>query len=163
MWGFERIIMKKIILAFVVCFSFFACKQESNEYYLYHGLEGYNKFRYVNEDFIEGYGVQKIAFFQEADQRQYVLLLDDSVSDETVSNYSLGLHVYVDKKKLPENKSFLVWDIKPEIQKMGGNKYIIGGFKDSIKKMDSLVFFLYGRDKYQGIEGNRIVLKNIKL
>lgn len=155
--------MKKIFIILVVCFSVFACKQENNEYYLYHGLEGYNKFRYVNEGFIEGYGVQKIAFFQEADQLQYALLLDDNVKDETVSYYSLGLHVFLDKEKLPENKSFLVWDIKPEIQKMGTNKYIIGGFKDSIKKMDSLVFFLYDRERYQGVEGNRIVLKNIKL
>lgn len=135
----------------------------SNEYYLYHGLEGYDKFRQVNQEFIKGYGVEKIAFFHEADQLQYVLMLSDIVSPKMVEQYSLGLHVYLDKNNKSEDQSFLVWDTKPRLQNIGDNKYIINGFKKPVKKMDSLVFFLYDRERYKGVTGNRIVIKNIEL
>ena len=155
--------INKVFFLLMSCLLFIGCQKKSNEHYLFGGLEGYSKFRYINEEFIKDYGVQKIAFFQEADQLQYVLKLGDNVSEEKIKQYSLGLQVYANKKYMPKEKSYLIWDIKPELQEMGENKYIIQGFQEPIKEIDSLVFFLYDRTKYQGVIGSTISIKNIKL
>ncbi len=159
----SKTIMIKAIFVLVNCLSLFGCQKESNEYYLYRGLEGYDKFRYINEEFVKSYGVQKIAFFQEAGQLQYVLKLADNVTLKTVENYSLGVRVYADQKYLSEDQKFLMWDTKPRIQEIGGYKYIINGFKKPIKEIDSLSFFLYDRERYQRVLGNVISIKKIKL
>ena len=155
--------MRKKFFILTICISFFACQKKSNEYYLYHGLEGYTKFRYINEEFIEGYGVQKIAFFQEADQLQYVMMLTNNVTREMVANYSLGLQVYPGEKYRTDDKKFLLWDTKPRLLETGENKYIINGFMTPISEIDSLVFFLYDRNEYKGVDGRVISIKNIKL
>lgn len=155
--------MRKVFFIFISCLFLFACQKKSNEYYLFRGLEGYTKFRDINEEFVKDYGVKKIAFFQEADQLQYVLLLTDNVTPETVENYSLGLQVYTDKKYLANDQNYMLWDTKPDIQVIGGHKYIINGFKEPIKVFDSLVFFLYDRKQYIQVEGQVISIKNIEL
>lgn len=152
-----------MFIILVCSLFFFGCQKKTNEYYLYHGLKGYDKFRYINEEFVKGYGVQKIAFFREANQLQYTLMLADDVTSEKVEQYSLGLQVYIDKKNLPDNQTYLIWDSKPKIQNIGDNKYIINGFQEPIKQIDSLIFFLYDRHQYQGGIGKRIVIKNIEL
>lgn len=156
--------MKNIFLLLVSSFFLFGCEERSNEYYLYHGLEDYDKFRYIDEAFIDEYGIHKIAFFREADELQYVLMLKDNVTPETVKNYSLGLQVYADKKLYkPENDRFLLWDTKPVLRVIGGHKYIINSFNQRITKIDSIRFFIYGREVYNGVVGKAISIKNIML
>lgn len=154
--------INKLFFLLMICLPFIGCQKKSNEYYLYHGLEEYDKIRFIDEEFVTGYGIQKIAFFQEAEQLQYVLILKSDVTPETVKQYSLGLHVYIDEKNSID-QNFLVWDTKPALQNIGGNKYIINSFKRPVKKMDSMVFFLYDKERYKGVIGNRIVIKNIGL
>ena len=155
--------MRTAFFIILSSFLFLGCNKKSNEAYLNEGLRGYKKFRHVHDELIKDYGVQKIAFFREADQFQYVILLADNVSAETVGKYSLGLQVYAKDKEFLGDKKFLMWDTKPFLLQKGKNKYVIEGFKQPIRELDSLVFFIYDRERYQGVVGSTISIKNIDL
>lgn len=143
-----------------MCFS---CSNEDKSYYLANGLEGYKKARFVEQNFVEGFGIEKIAFFNEADTLSYALLLNDDLKEEIVNNHNLGVHVYAGPLSKSEKGDFLIWDLKPKITKYGDFNYIISHFKKPITKMDSLVFFLYDSKGYKGVDGNIIRIKNLSI
>jgi len=155
--------INKSVIILLSFFLFISCKKESSEYYLYRGLDGYKKTRFVDQIFLEGFGIKKIAFFNEADTLSYALLLNDDLNKEIVNNHNLGVHVYAGPFSKSEKRDFLIWDLKPKISKYGDYKYIIGYFKKSITKMDSLVFFLYDIKGYKGVDGNIIRIKNLSI
>lgn len=136
------------------------CANKSKETNLENGLIGYRKSRDINEEFIKNFEVKKIGFFKTKDGNiQYALLLNDNISSSDVQNFSLGAHAY---KRNSHNK-FLVWDVKPRLKLYGKHKYIIEEFKEPLENLDSISFFLYDRDKYRNVIGNRIVIKNLGL
>lgn len=131
---------------------------------LQNGLTSYKKIRNVNQSFLDGYEVKKIAFFKtDNGNHKYVLQLNNDIPKSTVENYSLGFYAFVEKEHLSMNRKYLIWDTKPELMEIEGHKYIINEFRKPIKKMDSLIFFLYDRERYSGIIGDRIIIRNLAL
>ncbi len=130
------------------------------EYYLINGLENYNKVRDINESLIENYEINKIAFFQNKTENiEIVLKLNDQTTQDIINSYSLGAYIYMDNKYLYSQD--INWNTKPTIQVLNNHKYIINTLNISQRRMDSLVFYLFDRDKYRKILGNRVVIKNI--
>lgn len=119
--------------------------------------------RSVDQDFVEGYVVKKIAFFERSDTLSYVLLLDESIDPKIITKYTLGLYVYPTDKSILKDKDYLIWDSQPSLKQFGSFKYIINDFPEPIRRIDSLVFFLYNRDGYTGVKGNLIRFKNISI
>lgn len=151
--------MKFHILIFLSIFLT-NCSDQPKENYLKNGMLNYRKSREVHQKFIENFEIKKVGFFEsKTGYFQYALLLNENISSSQVDIYSLGLHVY------PFNNegNFLIWDVKPELKSFGNNYYIIEDFKQKITKFDSIAFFLYDRDRYRNVIGNRIVLKNLSL
>lgn len=140
-----------------------SCTSTTKDFYLDNGLEKYRKSRNVNQEFVKGYGINKIAFFEiDQDNITVVLKLNDQTDQQMLDNYSLGAYVFKDNKYTGVLDGKLDWNTKPELTVIHQYKYII----DTIaipREMDSLVFYLYERDKYRKIIGDRIVLKNISI
>ena len=128
-----------------------------------NGLVGYKKSRFIDKEFLKDYGIKKIAFFENSDTLSLVLLLDKNSEIETVTKYSLGLYVFPTNKSLLKNKDYLIWDSQPSLEQFGSFKYIIKNFPQPIKRIDSLIFFLYDREVYNGVIGNTIRIKNISI
>jgi hypothetical protein len=153
----------RIVPIFFVFPSFFSCDHIENMAHLENGLSEYRKLRKMNEILVEGYTVKTIAFFDDKDNtRQMVLKLGDNVSSEVVEKYSLGIHAYSEKALKLESRGFFIWDVKPELSRIGDHKYLIVNTKSSISQADSIIFFLYDRDKFRQVKGNRIRIKNVK-
>lgn len=155
--------LKKFLIITFAILGFLSCSNKDREYYLLKGLEGYKKQRFIGEDFVKGYDVKKIAFFEESDTISYALLLEENVEAETVSSFNLGLFVYPKDSSLLRDKSFLSWDSAPYLKQFGPYKYILGNFRQPLRRIDSLAFFLYDRDQFNGVKGNVIRLKNLSL
>lgn len=155
------VILKKMvfILALVISFS---CENRDKIAILSSGLDGYLLKRGVDEHFIENYNVEEIAFFKKDGNYELALKLNEDISQEFADNFSLGIHVYSNNINALNNK-FGVWDVKPKIEKYKNHKYIIREFKEHINSIDSIIFFLYDIDKYRGIIGNRVIIRNIKI
>ena len=131
---------------------------------LKNGLGSYRKIRHINEAFLEGYKIQKLAIFKtDSVNYNFVIQLNNDAIDDTVSKYSLGMVVFTDKKFLPPNNKYLIWGMQPQTKQYGNFKYIIKSVQTPIKHMDSLHLFLYSREGYKGVIGNMIRLKNIQL
>ncbi len=155
---------KAFISIFFLSNCFLSCSDISLETNLEDGLTSYRKVRNINESFIEGYTVNKIAFFKkDSINYEFVLKLNNEVEEDTVANYSLGMVVFTDKKYLAEEQDYLIWGMQPTIKQYGDYKYIIREVETPIKYMDSLHIFLYARDGYKGVRGSLIRLKNIQL
>ena len=153
------------VFILILAVVFFGCKDQNTiKKHLETGLIEYKRVRTINKNFNKGYEINKIGFFKlDSTSYQFVLLLNDQITRAKVANYSLGLHAYVDPKYLINNKDFLVWDIKPELVEAGKFKYIIKEVHTPIKRIDSMFFFLYDRDTYRGIIGNRVRVRNVGL
>ncbi len=104
--------------------------------------------------------MNKIGFFQtHEDSLGIVLKLNDQIDSSLVENYSLGMYLYQDEKYLYNEE--ISWNPHPKIQTFNSHKYFIETIAIPHTQIDTLVFYLYDRDKYRAIIGNRIVLKNI--
>ena len=143
----------------------FSCNENrTDEYHLQTGLSEYSKKRRINENFIENYSIQSIAFFNKgSENEQLVLKLNDDIPEEIVEKYALGIHAF--SKELQEDnvKGFLIWDRRPLLDKVENNNYISVNVKTRIKVFDSINFFLYQREGYEHVIGNMIRLRNVKL
>lgn len=155
---------KHIFLAISTIFLLFSCSNDTLEYNLENGLAKYRKVRHINESFLEGYSVKKLAFFKsDSLNYKFVLQLNDDAVADTIAKYSFGMVVFTDKKYLPEGKNYLIWGTQPIIEKRGDYKYIVKDVETPIKYIDSLHLFLYNREGYNGVIGNMMRLKNIEL
>src|SRR5690606_32905730 len=92
---------------------------------------------------------------------QLVVKLDDEIKEEKINEYSIGAYAYIDNKYISHNKDELDWNTKPKLHNYGNNKYFIDTIKFKSKRMDSLVFYLFDRDRYRKMIGHRVILKNI--
>ncbi|WP_443634537.1 hypothetical protein ABXT64_05365 [Candidatus Marifrigoribacter sp. Uisw_064] len=156
--------MKRILSSLSILILLNSCINKSYDEALNSGLEKYPRIRNLNLSLVEGYTVEKLAFFKTKEHEyKFVLKLSDATTDTLVERYSLGLFGFVDKKYLKENKNHLSWNSKPVIESFGKYKYIIKDIVIPTKEMDSIIYFLYDRDKYRKVIGHRIVLKNIQL
>lgn|SRR5690554_6782158 len=156
--------MKIYILGTLFLFFFFSCQTKDVDGYLKEGLDNYDKSRDVNQDFIDGYGINKIAFDRiDNNSLKVVLKLSDGSNKETIDSLSLGAYVFMDNKYIGVNDGKLDWNTKPELNRINNYKYIIDTIAIPNRTMDSLVFYLFDRDGYRRIIGTRIYLKNIKI
>lgn len=155
----------KHIFFILVLIIFFSCEERVKSDYLKSGLEGYLKKRIIKEDFVDGFTLEEVAFFKKADDNyEMVLRLNNNLLENSIKKYSFGIHAYEsDKVNNNKGEAFKVWDIKPKIEIYEGHKYLIKDLKRPKQKIDSIVFFLYDREKYNGVIGNRIIVRNIKI
>ena len=149
------------VLFFLCQFMLFSCQQYNKQDCLERGLDGYLKKRKVYQQFIPTYTVEEIAVFEASKSSEFVLKLGKNTTKEIVGRYTLGVRVYTEKNT-SENK-FLIWDTNPELIEVQQNKYITSEFKMPLKKIDSVIFFLYDRKGYTSVIGRRIILKNLKM
>lgn len=156
--------LKKRILLGALAFLLFNCHENTFDSNLESGLENYRKVRHINESFLPGYSVKKLAFFKsDSIHYKFVLQLNNDAIEDVITNYSLGMVVFTDKKYLPENKEYLIWGMQPTIESYGEYKYIVKNVETPIIHIDSLHIFLYDLDEYKGVKGDMIRLKNIEL
>lgn len=155
---------KTILGAFLPCLLFLSCGDQRLDDNLFNGLIEYKKVRFINETIIDGYDIKKWAF-QEIDSLdyQFVFQLNEDAKSDTIEKYGLGLVYYTDKKFLPQNADYLIVVTQPALKTVGEFKYIIETVSPPAKNLDSIHFFLTGRDGYTGVIGNMVRLKNIKL
>lgn len=148
-------------LILLVCIS---CNNETIEQSLENGLINYKTIRNINEPLLEGYFIKKVAFFKmDSTHYKFAFLLDNDVSNDSVSKYSFGLVVFPEEEYITNNENYIVWGMQPNIINKNGYKYIIKEVDTKIKQMDSLHVFLYDRDQYRGVKSDMIRLKNIRL
>lgn len=156
--------IKPLFLITLIAYTIFGCSNDTLEYNLENGLSKYRKVRHINESFLEGYSVKKLAFFKnDSLSYKFVFQLNDDAAYDTIAKYSFGIAVFTDKNHLPEGKNFLIWGTQPIIEKHGGYRYIVKDVETPIKYIDSLHLFLYNREGYNGVIGNMMRLKNIEL
>ncbi|NGX83043.1 hypothetical protein [Aequorivita sp. KMM 9714] len=156
--------MKKFILGLLVFFFIFSCKKKNIDNYLELGLENYRMSRNINQNFIDNYGIDKVAFYRiDNNSLKVVLKMSNESNKQKIDSLSLGAYVYVDNKYIGVNDSKLDWNTKPVLRYSNNHKYIIDTITIPNKTIDSLVFYLYDRDSYKRIIGTRIYLKNIKI
>lgn len=154
---FSRLAIFITILLFAI-----SCKNRSLQENLDTGLLHYKKVRYVNRDFINGYGIEKIAFFKEQDSYYtFVFKMDDKTVNDTVENYRLGIVFFPEGDTVAPFSKWLF--MKPTISKVGTYKYLIEKVNLPSNNIDSLRLFLSAKEGYQGVFGNVILLKNLKL
>lgn len=158
-------VKKKVqqIILFSFCILSISCDDRETIYHLESGLKDYRKLRKMNENLVDDYSVRAIAFFNDKNlNRQIILKLGDDVPKEVIEKYSLGIHAYSKKAVEAAHKGFFIWDVKPELNKVGEHKYLLVDTNSSINTVDSIIFFLYDRDIYRNVIGNRIRIKNVK-
>lgn len=152
--------MRAFFLIVFVC-SFFSCQKKGVDLWLEDGLEGYRKIRKVDKSFVPGYGIDKIGFFRiEDNEVQLAVKLKDDADIETINNFSLGIYAYIDNKYISHKEGELNWEVHPKIHEINNFNYILDTITVSAT-MDSLVFYLFDRDRYKGILGDRIIIKNL--
>ena len=149
----------------IVCLLCFGCKNETYQQSLENGLENYSVIRNINDQLVEGYPIQKLAFFKkDSTNYNFVYLLGNSLVKDTIEFYSLGMVVFPTQEYMPKDKNYLIWSLQPTIETINSHKYIITDIETNIKRMDSLNIFLFNRDGYKGVLGEKMIrLKNIKL
>tara|TARA_Y100000385_G_C12974751_1_gene585658 strand:+ start:326 stop:799 length:474 start_codon:yes stop_codon:yes gene_type:complete len=156
--------MNKIVLAVAVLFTLFSCRNETIDEALDNGLKNYKKIRVINESLLNGYDINKLAFFKkDSTNYTFVFLLNNNTSADSVAKYSFGLVVFPEKKYQLSDKNYSIWGMQPNLVSINGYKYIIKEVDTHIKHLDSLHIFLYDRDKYRGVKSDMIRLKNIRL
>ena len=156
--------MKLNVLFTLILICSFSCERRNREYFLLNGLEGYRKARTINQFMVEGYEINKVGFVKtEKGKLELIVKLNDEIEQETINKYSLGLYAYANNKYLSYKQNELHWNVHPKFYNIGSSKYLIDTINLAPTKMDSLVFYLFDRDKYRKIIGNRVVLKNIAI
>jgi hypothetical protein len=151
-----------LIVCFVLCNG---CKEQSIELSLENGLKDYTKARIINEALVEGYYIERIAFYKkDSANYQFIFKLSENSENDSIEKYSLGLVIFPDKMLYTDSKEYEVVGFQSRIKEINHFKYIIEEYTVPIKRMDSLHVFLYDRDKYKGVLGDRMIrLKNIRL
>lgn len=152
--------MKKAVLLLIILVNL-SCHKKQNEYYLYHSLKGYSNKTKVNQEFFTGYKVDLVGFFKEANHKQLTILLDKNTTDSIVENYKMAIHIFNKESRAFTKKGFYICDTSPSIHTFGESKYLINGISIPGKKIDSIILFLYDKKGFDGIKGEKILLKNI--
>ena len=114
--------MKIYILVFSI--FFLSCQTNDVEGYLGNGLENYSKVRYLNENFINGYGIDKIAFHRiDSSTLKVVLKLNDHNKKETIDSLSLGAYVFMKNEYIAVINGKLDWNTKPQLININNYNY----------------------------------------
>ena len=136
--------------------------------------------KYIQDDFSEeaiqiktplnkDINIKAISFYDKGIEKNVIFKLDNAVSDSILSKYRIGFHTYVkDKNKgdlmaysKSKKRNYDAWDFIPEIMEVGGNKYIRKKINTSINEFPKIELFLYDRNGYKGILGNKVEIENI--
>lgn len=153
-------------LVFLVSINiiFISCSQNDLEYYLENDLNGYRKFRGVNEEVLSGYFIKKFAF-QKQDSLNYkfIFQLRDDTDKDTIEKYGLGFVFFADQKYISHERGYILKQTKPFLESHGNHKYIVTDISPPGPYLDSLHIYLSGREGYSGVIGKMIRLKNIQL
>lgn len=150
----------KIVLILSTASIILSCQNQFGVENLNNGLSDYRHIRNINQSFVNNFELSKTAFFQtHEDSLGIVLKLNDQIDSSLVENYSLGMYLYQDEQHLFNEE--VAWNPHPKIQTFNNHKYFIETIAIPHTQIDTLVFYLYDRDKYRTIIGNRVVLKNI--
>ncbi|CAM3341934.1 hypothetical protein [Aequorivita lipolytica] len=151
-------------MAIFVTILFFAtsCENRTLQENLNTGLLHYKKVRFINRGFIDGYGIEKIAFFKEQDSNYtFVLKMYDNAVNDTVEKYRLGIVFFPEGDTLAPFSKW--WFMEPTMKKVGKYKYVIEKVFLPYQKLDSIRLFLTDRKGYNGVKGNVLNLKNLRL
>ncbi len=155
---------KNLIFIFLLTTFFISCSDSSKELNLENGLKNYKKVRVIDESILDGYVIKKWAFKKvDSVSYQFIFQLNNDISVDTIEKYGLGLVYFADKKYLPGSKDHLIVQTKPTLISVGDFRYIIETVIPPVLELDSLHIFLSGRNGYDGVIGNMVRLKNIKL
>lgn len=154
-----------VVVVFIVC----GCKKNVN--YYSDGLTSLRNHRVINESFLKGFKVEKFGIIKSEknkDEYSFVFLLNKDADSTLVEKYRLGVRCYLDKENRTllgeEDRKKIHLDFPPVIIEKYGRKYLVNSVNLPIKKIDSIIFYLYDRDDYKGrTYGSHINLKNIKL
>jgi hypothetical protein len=151
-----------IVIILLLCLG---CTNETYQESLENGLENYKVIRNIDDQLIEGYPIQKLAFFKkDSTHYNFVYLLGNDAIKDSIEAYSLGMVVFPAKEYMLKDKDYLIWSLQPSIETFNNHKYIRTDIETKIKRMDSLHIFLFNREGYNGVLGSHMIrLKNIKL
>lgn len=157
----SNVFFGKAIVAILSMF-FISCETHSFQENLNTGLTNYKKARFIDNGFIKGYELNKIAFFKEDNANYtFVFKLDDSTIKDSVEKYRLGIVFFPKGDTMAPMSKW--WYMEPTIQTLGEYQYIIEKVTVPSKNIDSLRLFLSDKDGYHGVIGNVLILKNLKL
>ena len=136
--------------------------------------------KYIQDNFIEeavqintplnkDFNIKAISFYDKGIEKNVIFKLDNTVTDSILSKYRIGFHTYVkdtNKDDLmayskSKKRNYDAWDFIPEIMEVGGNKYILKKINTSINEFPKIELFLYDRNGYKGILGNKVEIENI--
>jgi hypothetical protein len=160
-----KIYTKYFLVLYLVILISSCSDKNSLEYQLKHGLKDYPRKRPIDsKQFNENVELEHLAFFKVTDStHKMVFHLGDKTVLDSIKNYSLAIHTFVDEQFLKEGKKYLYMDYKPELISVGSHNYLIKEFATEAKRIDSVDLFLYDRDKYRRILGKKITVRNIGL
>ncbi len=161
--------MKTKFLLLGIAFTIFSCGK-SIEDHLAEGLTSIEHTRLIEHTFKDNYTIDKMVFLKEEGQTYSLILkLSEDSSKDVIEAYSLGIHVYAnngDDQVLIEKKrkKDFGWDFKPVLETKNNHKYLVHQIETSIKRIDSMRFFLYDREKYKKKTYGKVLwVKNLGL
>lgn len=159
--------MKKLLSSLIIIF-FFSCTSLEKEYdtHLKNGLKTFAHTKDVNNNFLPGLSLRKIAFIEKSNEKTIVIRLNDDALESDVKKYSLAVKIYLDKikyKNLLNGRDYISRPIKPSLTKIKNFKYIEMPFLLDVKEIIKIEFFLFDRDKFKKVLGKPITISDVEI
>ena len=154
-------IIKRIWFLAFLLLAIESCQLKSKtDLYLERGLDILNNTKKVEFFLNDSITVMKIGVINDEKEKKKTLafMLKPNVSDETMKKYSIGIKAELRKDN---SKVEMQWDFNPTLIKIKNFIYVLTPIKTNENKISKMVVYLYNRNKYNGVIGKKLIIKNL--